>query len=267
MARANQAHADATKGRDAQGDSACLSNLIPNPDMGIWRGRNSQRRPPRRDDESSHGALTTPPCYNQPSPIPLTPYPPPASPHTMVAPLSPRGSLEEDAPLLSPTTAESQAPTHAPQKKKKKKPWLVLAALIGLLIVIVDIGAFLMEPPKTRLFEANICLRYYEKNDPSKIGPDGTVDEALCKVEQVQQEMAMIFGWQDMFDSIPGLLLAVPYGALADKWGRKWVFAGCLQGLQFGTAWVLLIGKCAAKVAGGWRLRWLQAISRVFRCN
>ncbi|KAJ4299665.1 hypothetical protein N0V90_004911 [Kalmusia sp. IMI 367209] len=156
---------------------------------------------------------------------------------------SPRESIEEGAPLLSATGPASRemSPAPLPPLQKKKKPWIVLVILAFLLITIIDVGAFLAEPPKTRVFEANICLRYYQTNDPSKIGYNGTVPEALCKIDDVQQQMAMIFGWQDMFDAIPGLVLAVPFGALADEWGRKWIFVATLVGLQLNSAWILLI--------------------------
>jgi MFS family permease len=104
-------------------------------------------------------------------------------------------------------------------------------------------GAFLAEPPRTRIFEANICLSYYREHDASVIGPDGTIPESQCKIDAVQQKMAMIFGWQDMFDALPGILLAVPFGTLADRVGRKWIFTASLFGLQLSSAWVLLICK------------------------
>ncbi|KAF1922439.1 uncharacterized protein M421DRAFT_10546 [Didymella exigua CBS 183.55] len=51
--------------------------------------------------------------------------------------------------------------------------------------------------------------------------------------------MAMIFGWQEMFDAIPSIFLAIPFGVLADKVGRKWIFTASLMGLQLSSAWVL----------------------------
>jgi len=153
-----------------------------------------------------------------------------------------RASYEEE-PLLSPTESNASI-SQLPQLPPKKKPWFLLCSLIFILIAVIDIGAFLAEPPKTRLFEANLCLHYYETNDPSKINHSAEgewVPESLCKVNEVQQKMAMIFGWQEMFDAIPGILLAVPFGTLADKWGRKWIFFASLMGLQFGTAWILFI--------------------------
>lgn len=123
----------------------------------------------------------------------------------------------------------------------KKKSWTLIVIPIVLVFVIMNLGAFLIDAPKTRVFEANVCLRYYQRHDPSNIGSDGTVPEAECKIDAVQQELAMIFGWQDMFDALSGMLLAVPFGALADTWGRKWIFAAALMGLQLGSAWVLLV--------------------------
>jgi MFS family permease len=102
-------------------------------------------------------------------------------------------------------------------------------------------GAFMAEAPRTRVYEANICLSHYRQNDPTAIGPDGTVSEKLCKIDPVQQRMATIFGWQEMFDAIPSIFLAIPFGTLADKVGRKWVFTASLVGLQLNGAWVLII--------------------------
>ena len=153
---------------------------------------------------------------------------------------SPRDSLEEAASLLSSDVASDHSASDA-LSAPKKKPWMRLCVLGLLLIAIVDVGAFLAEPPRTRIFEANICLSYYRQHDASAIGVDDTIPESKCKIDAVQQKLAMIFGWQDMFDAIPGILLAVPFGTLADRVGRKWIFTAALMGLQLNSAWVLLI--------------------------
>jgi hypothetical protein len=153
----------------------------------------------------------------------------------------PRTPDEEDAPLLSPMNADFDALPLAQPPPKKSRHWVVLVALVVLCITVLDVGAFLAEPPKTRVYEANLCLQYYKEVDPSKIQVDGTVPEALCKVDEVQQKMAMVFGWQDTFDAIPALLLAVPLGSLADRIGRKWIFVCCLMGVQMDIAWVMFV--------------------------
>ncbi|KAF2622854.1 MFS general substrate transporter [Macroventuria anomochaeta] len=128
---------------------------------------------------------------------------------------------------------------------EKTKPWVIMVILAFVLVAIIDMGAFLAEAPRTRVYEANICLGYYRESDPSVIGADGSIPEKLCKVDAVQQKMAMIFGWQEMFDVIPSIFLAIPFGALADKVGRKWIFTASLMGLQLNSAWVL--GICYLK--------------------
>jgi MFS family permease len=152
---------------------------------------------------------------------------------------SQRGSTDEGEALLSLT--ESAYQSHSLPAPPKKKPWVLLVGLIFALVTIIDVGAYLAEPPQTRIFEAILCLSYYKETDPSAILGDGSIPEKLCKVDVVQQRLAGIFGWQETFNSLPAILLAVPYGTLADRVGRKWVFMASLVGLQLNFAWVLLI--------------------------
>lgn len=164
----------------------------------------------------------------------------------MAATRSPdRESYNESSPLLSSTPA---TPEPLEQSKISQR-WLLLIIYLFFLVVTIDVGEFLAVPPKTRVFEASLCFRYYQKYDPSKINDDGTVAEELCKINAVQEKLAAIMGWSDLFDAIPGILLAVPYGALADKYGRKWVFALSLAGLFLNSAWVLVI--CMRRTMSG----------------
>ena len=172
---------------------------------------------------------------------------------------SPGDSIEEDEALLSPTGAPDISLPVA-----SKKPWLLLVVLIFTLVAFVDIGAFLSEPPQTRIFEANLCLKHYREKDPSVIKRDGTIPEELCKVDEVQQRLAGIFGWQEMFNAIPGLLLAVPFGTLADRIGRKWIFTASLVGIVLSFAWTLLICEYCQETTWDVELTLKQAISSLF---
>jgi MFS family permease len=46
-------------------------------------------------------------------------------------------------------------------------------------------------------------------------------------------------GWQLFFDSIPAILLPIPYGYLADTRGRKWVLVLGLTGYTLSLASIL----------------------------
>jgi MFS family permease len=129
----------------------------------------------------------------------------------------------------------------SPPQKEQKERWVYIVGLIVLLFTIIEAGIFLSDDPKTRIFEANICVHHYKQKDPSAIDSHGTVPEAECKIIAIQQKLAMIIGWQDTFDAIPGLLMAVPLGALADRRGRICIFILSLVGLQLSSAWVLMI--------------------------
>ncbi|CBY02112.1 similar to MFS transporter [Plenodomus lingam JN3] len=163
-----------------------------------------------------------------------------------VQPYSPRESIEmEGDPLLSLVDSAFE-PEQLPLTvaKKKKKPWVLFVILVFAMVSIIDIGAFLADPPKTRVFEANICLGYYQEHDPSVIGDDGTIPEKLCKLDEIQQKLAMIFGWQETFDAIPGILLAVPLGTMADRrdmdmdYGHQLTAIGYFKTLPLQWTWL-----------------------------
>lgn len=97
------------------------------------------------------------------------------------------------------------------------------------MVLLVSFGDQLRESPETRIFESVICYRYYEQFDPSKIklgrdevgpGAIGGVDESLCKVDAVQDDLAQLNGYQNFFNGFPFLVLALPFGWAADRFGR-----------------------------------------------
>ena len=64
-----------------------------------------------------------------------------------------------------------------------------------------------------RIYESITCRKYYLEQDPSQIGADGQVQEELCKVKDVQTEVAAVKGYMEFFDgllSMPPLLSFLP---------------------------------------------------------
>lgn len=116
----------------------------------------------------------------------------------------------EEAPLLgqiSPTgsqSSDSSTPRHVEDELSPPIPYKKIIVLVGLLIVLLDFGDMLRTTPKIRLFELSICRRYYLAHDRSRIGPGGNVDESLCKVDEIQESLALVRGWLGLFEGVPG---------------------------------------------------------------
>jgi len=139
-----------------------------------------------------------------------------------------KGMPNERTPLIT-TSAVPEARGDGPPADHRHS-WQYIVLLLILILVFAQCGDRLTNSPLARIKEAVICYDYYEKTDPSKllvgrdiIGPGavGGVAEKLCKVDAVQSKLASLNGYQDFLDGIPSLLLALPYGWAADRYGRK----------------------------------------------
>ncbi|KAK1590933.1 ATP synthase F0 [Colletotrichum navitas] len=133
---------------------------------------------------------------------------------------------EEDAPLLTHDLPSTVAPTRAYQVK--------IIGLAMVFILIGEIGAYLQIPPTFQLMEEIICHKHYPGHIISQ-----SVHDNVCKSAEVQGELAMIKGWQTSFGSIPPLLTAIPYGVIADKYGRRPVLSLAMLGIMLEFTWRL----------------------------
>ncbi|KAK4507142.1 hypothetical protein PRZ48_000876 [Zasmidium cellare] len=136
----------------------------------------------------------------------------------------------ETSPLLA---HDGQSPTKAQFSRRRtlRSPHSIMA-FVCIAVFLTCCGDQFVDPPETRIFESIICYRYFEKVDPSKIklsrevvgpGAIGGVDEMWCKADAVQDQLAVVNGYQSFFDGWPALLLALPFGWAADRFGR-WPF-------------------------------------------
>lgn len=144
--------------------------------------------------------------------------------------------MSERTPLLEPAP-----PTHEPAESSRNNNQdssilknLGTLSVCVCLLVLVELGAYLATIPLNQVLEQNICQRLHPgialvPNDP------------ICKENSVQSELSVIRGWQSTFDLIPGLLVAVPYGILADKVGREFVLFLASLGITLSSGFYILI--------------------------
>ncbi|KAB8295335.1 hypothetical protein EYC80_007236 [Monilinia laxa] len=77
-----------------------------------------------------------------------------------------------------------------------------------------------------------MCRHYYEElQGQGGLGLSRKIDEANCKGDEVQKGLNILTAVLETLKMLPGMLMAVPYGLLADKIGRKPVFALTILGI------------------------------------
>jgi hypothetical protein len=78
-----------------------------------------------------------------------------------------------------------------------------------LLLALVYLSSVLYTLPLNRVVELRLCQEYYERLDPSRIQRDGTIPEKLCKVDEVQQQLAWLQGIMETTLIICGKCISV----------------------------------------------------------
>lgn len=138
-------------------------------------------------------------------------------------------------------TRSSSTPRH------RHYVWVIALSLCA--AFLLEIGDYMQKAPVTRAFEDILCRKYYESTTPLGTHVTLPIPEQDCKIPIVQGQLAMLKGWDTAFACIPGLLLALPYGYVADRYGRKIVLVLSLVGVALGIAWVQLVGKSSYSVS------------------
>ncbi|KAK2060723.1 MFS general substrate transporter [Colletotrichum caudatum] len=86
--------------------------------------------------------------------------------------------------------------------------------------------------PLMRLIEDHICHQHY------RLRPEEQIPEMRCKVDEVQRDLAWLNGWLALVGAVVNMTVAVPYGVLSDRIGRKagmlLAYAGTLGSLLWG---------------------------------
>lgn len=141
----------------------------------------------------------------------------------------------EDAPFLR--SSDSDSPPNSPLDEPKhhesqtrdptsQKLRLRLLLTLFAVVLAVEMGLAMAESPMVRIYESIVCRNYYTQQDPSQIDADGQVEEELCKVKDVQTELAAVKGYMEFFDGLSSMVFLVLPGSLL---AISWLLTCCLQ--------------------------------------
>lgn len=136
---------------------------------------------------------------------------------------------------------ESQTQTPSNPAVFPQKLRLRLLITLFAIVLAAEMGLSMADSPLVRIYESITCNKYYTEYDPGKIGPGGEVEEELCKVKDVQTELAAVKGYMEFFDGLMSIFLAIPYGLLADRRGRKSTMCLSIPGFVLNSAIVFVV--------------------------
>ncbi|KAF7136825.1 hypothetical protein CNMCM5793_006343 [Aspergillus hiratsukae] len=103
--------------------------------------------------------------------------------------------------------------------------WILIILSLG--IIAINFGSYLSMAPQIQIFESIICRKLHP--EIALLTTEGQI--ARCKAPDVQGELALVNGWRETLDTLPGIVLALPFGLMADQAGRKTVLMLSLIGL------------------------------------
>ncbi|KAI0433143.1 major facilitator superfamily domain-containing protein [Xylaria sp. FL1042] len=106
--------------------------------------------------------------------------------------------------------------------------WLVL-----FLLLLVNLTNGISNIPLNRLLERRLCRAYYDT--------DHDVDEKLCKVDSVQQDLAWIMGSFETLWIVGDFVMTIPLTFLSERYGRSKILLLNLMPRLFMLFWTLSI--------------------------
>ncbi|EGO53683.1 hypothetical protein NEUTE1DRAFT_93230 [Neurospora tetrasperma FGSC 2508] len=156
----------------------------------------------------------------------------------------------EDTDTNTPTETTTLLPQDAPfspspdQNPSSSALWPTLLTVASLTLLFT-MGVQITTAPSLAILQGIICKKYYEKGITDSLGrgglPTNFEDDDRCKVGPVQSEVAEVNAWKDVFEILPAVALAIPWGILTDRIGRKKVLLLALSGCLLNEAWVRLV--------------------------
>lgn len=132
-----------------------------------------------------------------------------ASKQDPTTPTRPYSPYHDDEPISEDGDATFEAPP--PELHRSTRTIIVL---IFSIVFLLSLAGNLLALPSLRIYEDIICRQYYA-GLPGHEGEQ--VDEEMCKGEEVQNQLNILFAVSGFLGAIPGIFCTIPYGLLADR--------------------------------------------------
>ncbi|KAL3426061.1 MFS multidrug transporter [Phlyctema vagabunda] len=167
--------------------------------------------------------------------------------------------IPEDVPLFVDEPRDTDGPSQGAHNAPAVFTLFLFFMGLHFLIAFCEM---ILVAPSIKIYENSLCVAYYLVHDPSVIGPGDIIEESLCKITEVQVSLATIRGWKSLYDTIPVLLLAIPYGKLGDRYGHRKIMSLSLVGLAGSLCEIFVV--CAFPRVFPLELIWLSSIILLF---
>lgn len=143
---------------------------------------------------------------------------------------------EETEPLLprqQPATPEQGLSRWTRPSSAVKKLWsdqsTPILCYTFFLQFLISFAKHIVEVPRIRLFELAACHAYYQQQqDAVGHGFHDNLDDRLCKVPAVQNELSTLTGWQFAFDAVYADLSPISVETVAKQYLQTWASPGNL---------------------------------------
>lgn len=110
--------------------------------------------------------------------------------------------MQETTPLLPEEGGSQQRGPRNATFFQARRPKTIYF-LLSLMVFGLSFSGSLGEVPITRLTEDNLCRRYYSTRLDGKAMENG-IDESLCKIDEIQSQLAYLNGWLPMIEAVIG---------------------------------------------------------------
>ena len=136
---------------------------------------------------------------------------------------------------------------------KRHPKFLKVILIILASLFFLSMGDNMNRAPWMRIQEDIVCRQYYRQTFPNEFGdPSDPIPEDRCKIPDVQSKLAMLRAWDQTISCIPSVFTALPYGVIADKYGRKLVLVLSLVGIVLSVSWAEAIAFFSHYIAIEW---------------